>query len=202
MRAALAEFLHDGLRIATEPDVYVPSENTFLLAEHAAVGPGRTVVEVGCGAGLASLVAARSGARAVAIDRNPRAVALTRRNARANGLAVHGAVADLLGPVRPERMDVLLANLGWVPSPREPDARDGFALATQGGPAGMALVARLAEALVAARPRLRGDFEAALVLGTLQDIAGLRARFEAAGFAVSADATRLHEGLVLLELRR
>lgn len=197
----MGEFLHHGLRLATAPEVYVPSENTFLLAEHAAAGPGRTVAEVGCGAGLASLVAARSGARAVALDRNPRAVALALANARRNGLAVHGLVADLLGPLRPERVDVLLANLGYVPSAAVPDPRDGFALATQGGPGGMAVVQRLAEALVAARPRLGPGFEAAIVLSTLQDIGASRGRFEAAGFAVAPDASRLDEGLVLLRLR-
>jgi release factor glutamine methyltransferase len=198
----VADVVHEGLRIRTQPDVYVPSPNTHLLAAHAAAGAGRTVVEVGCGAGLASLVAARSGARAIALDRNPVAVELARANAARNGLRIEGVVADLLGPVRPERIDVLLANLPWVPSPDEPGPEDGFALATRGGPGGMGVLLRLVEALAHGGPRLPEGFEGHLVVATLQDVAAVRALLEQAGFAVDADAAGLDEALVRLHLRR
>ena len=98
-------------------------------------------------------------------------------------------------------MDVLLANLGWVPSPAEPDG-DAHALATRGGPGGVAVLLRLVDALGAARHRLPRGFEARLVLASLQDIGGVRARLEAAGFAVEADASRLRDAaLVLLRAR-
>jgi predicted nicotinamide N-methyase len=49
---------------------------------------GRTVVELGCGLGVPSLVAARAGADVLATDEDPEALELIERNARANGLAV------------------------------------------------------------------------------------------------------------------
>src|SRR3954451_20735942 len=47
---------------------------------------GRRVVELGCGLGLPSLVAARAGADVLATDGDEEALALLERNAHANGL--------------------------------------------------------------------------------------------------------------------
>lgn len=54
---------------------------------------GRTVVELGCGLGLPSLVAARAGATVLATDEDPDALALVELNARENDLAVATAPA-------------------------------------------------------------------------------------------------------------
>lgn len=59
---------------------------------------GARVLELGCGLGLPSLAAARAGARVLATDLSPAAVALTRVNAERNGLAVDVAVADWAVP--------------------------------------------------------------------------------------------------------
>ena len=55
---------------------------------------GAGVVELGCGLGVPSLVAAARGARVTAIDWAPDAIALLHTNAAANGLAVDARVAD------------------------------------------------------------------------------------------------------------
>src|SRR4051794_8072799 len=49
---------------------------------------GRRVVELGCGLGLPSLVAARAGADVLATDADDEALELLERNARENGLSV------------------------------------------------------------------------------------------------------------------
>ena len=66
------------------------------LAEHvAARGLRETrVLEIGCGLGLPSLVAARLGADVVATDWSPAAIALLERNANRNGLRVTAVRAD------------------------------------------------------------------------------------------------------------
>jgi ribosomal protein L11 methyltransferase len=65
-------------------------ETTSLVAKilgEADLG-GRTVLDVGCGSGILALVALRLGAaRAVAVDVDPDAVAVTRENAQRNALA-------------------------------------------------------------------------------------------------------------------
>lgn len=55
---------------------------------------GRRVVELGCGLGLPSIAAARSGAVVTAVDVEPEALELLERNAAANGVAVETGVAD------------------------------------------------------------------------------------------------------------
>jgi predicted nicotinamide N-methyase len=52
---------------------------------------GRRVVELGCGLGLPSLVAANAGAEVLATDADEEALALVGRNARENGLKVDTA---------------------------------------------------------------------------------------------------------------
>lgn len=59
---------------------------------------GMRVLELGCGLGLPSVVAARGGARAVASDWAPEAVAAAQANARRNGVEVEGVVADWRAP--------------------------------------------------------------------------------------------------------
>jgi predicted nicotinamide N-methyase len=73
---------------------------------------GKRIVELGCGLGLPSLAAARAGARVLATDSDPEAVALVEANARDNGIgleamAVDWRVADALVARRP--FDLILA---------------------------------------------------------------------------------------------
>jgi predicted nicotinamide N-methyase len=56
------------------------------------------VVELGCGLGLPSVVAARAGASVLATDAAPEALELVRRNAAANGVRVDTATADWAAP--------------------------------------------------------------------------------------------------------
>jgi 2-polyprenyl-3-methyl-5-hydroxy-6-metoxy-1,4-benzoquinol methylase len=55
---------------------------------------GRRVVELGCGLGLPSLVAARGGADVLATDASPEALVLLERNAELNGLEIETATVD------------------------------------------------------------------------------------------------------------
>lgn len=59
---------------------------------------GMRVVEVGCGLGLPSLVAARAGARVLATDWAPAAVELLRANAARNGAELDAAIIDWASP--------------------------------------------------------------------------------------------------------
>ena len=69
---------------------------------------GLRVVELGCGLGVVSLVAAAHGADVTATDWSVDAVELLRRNAARNGLTVHAEVRDWREPW-PERFDLALA---------------------------------------------------------------------------------------------
>lgn len=83
---------------------------TACLAEVARlVTAGTRVLDVGCGSGALSVVAARLGGQVTAIDIDPLAARTTAANAEANGVAVDVSstpVADVDG-----RFDVVLANI-------------------------------------------------------------------------------------------
>jgi ribosomal protein L11 methyltransferase len=76
-------------------------------------GPGRRVLDVGCGSGVLAVLAARLGAaEVVGVDVDPEAVRATEANAAANGVAALVSarldpVAELTGP-----FDLVVANIG------------------------------------------------------------------------------------------
>ena len=84
-----------------------------MLAEHLLEQPpgaGRLAVELGCGLGLVSLVAAAHGWRVEATDYEETALRFARYNAERNGVPLAGvAHLDWRNPPRDRRFDLVLA---------------------------------------------------------------------------------------------
>jgi predicted nicotinamide N-methyase len=78
------------------------------LAEALPDVRGRRLVELGCGLGVTSLVAAAKGASVTATDWAPEAIELLRQNARRNAIALRAEVRDWREPWA-ERFDLALA---------------------------------------------------------------------------------------------
>jgi predicted nicotinamide N-methyase len=76
--------------------------------EHEDLG-GRRVVELGCGLALPSIAAARAGASVLATDMAPEALALAKRNARANGVRIETTTFDWEAPGDLAPFDLVLA---------------------------------------------------------------------------------------------
>ncbi|MFQ6064499.1 MAG: 16S rRNA (adenine(1518)-N(6)/adenine(1519)-N(6))-dimethyltransferase RsmA [Candidatus Bathyarchaeia archaeon] len=100
-------------------DVYKPAEDTFLLAENLVVGEGEVVLDMGTGCGILGILAAKKGAKVVAVDVNPYAVECARTNAKLNH--VEGKVEIRLGnlyePLKEkEKFDVVIFNPPYLPS--------------------------------------------------------------------------------------
>jgi predicted nicotinamide N-methyase len=90
-----------------------PWPSGLALAAHIATLElfGLTVLELGCGLGLPSLVAASAGAHVRATDWAPDAVACLAANARRNDVSLRCATEDWFGPRRtdPIAFDLVLA---------------------------------------------------------------------------------------------
>ena len=69
------------------PGVFAPTHTSKTIAEALEVGADDTVIDVGCGSGVLSFVAARMGAgRVVGCDISEEAVEMARLNAKRLGL--------------------------------------------------------------------------------------------------------------------
>lgn len=169
--------------IALHADVYRPSDDTFLLAQavHAEVAGRRGLhfLEVGCGAGLVSMVAARAGCVVTCTDANPQAVALAAHNAKQNGLSVHAVETDLLAGLRGP-FDLVAFNPPYLPT--DPDERlpGVINLAFDGGRDGNETVLRFA-AQLGALPRRPACV--LVVHSSLSDPGPLRKVMSAFGYA-------------------
>ncbi|MGY4962072.1 putative protein N(5)-glutamine methyltransferase [Streptomyces sp. 900105245] len=143
-----------GLRITVETGVFVPRRRTeFLVDQALAAAPeAGVVVDLCCGSGAlgAALAAALDGAEVHAADIDPAAVRCARRNLAAVGGRAHqGDLYDALPAGLRGRVDVLTANVPYVPTAEVPllpaEARDHEPLvALDGGADGLDVLRRVA----------------------------------------------------------
>jgi hypothetical protein len=98
--------------------VFHPTHTSRTLAEALEISPGDTVIDVGCGSGVLSFVAARLGAeRVIGCDLSAEAVEIARRNATRLGLQdrVEFRVGNLLDPCAGERASVIIGDVSGIP---------------------------------------------------------------------------------------
>ena len=92
-----------------------PTTQLCLEALEARMRPGLDVLDLGCGSGILAIAAAKLGAsKVLALDTDPLAIAATRDNATANGVAGKiavepGSLESVLGSAR--RFDLALVNI-------------------------------------------------------------------------------------------
>jgi SAM-dependent methyltransferase len=78
----------------------------------------RSTLDLGCGCGIQSLLAAHHSERVTATDINPRAIAMTRLNAALNGINnIDILEGSYFEPVEGQTFDLILANLPYVITP-------------------------------------------------------------------------------------
>ncbi|MFH1330696.1 MAG: 50S ribosomal protein L11 methyltransferase [Actinomycetota bacterium] len=148
---------------------FVPSTLSMLLADVLEVRDGDEVIDMGCGSGILSIVAAKLGAaRVIGVDLAADVVEVASRNAARQGVAevttfLHG---DLFEPLpREVRADVIIGDVSGIPDPLAVES-GWFPGGRGGGARGSELPIRM---LRAARERLRSGGRLFLPTGSLQD---------------------------------
>jgi 16S rRNA G1207 methylase RsmC len=108
--------------ILINPGVFSPTHTSRTIAEALEIGPRDTVIDVGCGSGVLSFVAARLGAkRVIGCDISEEAVEAASRNAARLGLddRVEFRAGSLLdgGPTGAELPRMMLESIGDTLAP-------------------------------------------------------------------------------------
>jgi release factor glutamine methyltransferase len=112
-----------GLPFLVAPSVLIPRPETEHVVEKvvqlAPLFPRPRIVDVGTGSGAIAIAVAHEwpSAAITAVDISAAALELARRNAERIGFAdrIRFFQADLLGPVRDERFDIVVSNPPYVP---------------------------------------------------------------------------------------
>lgn len=122
-------FLGRRLQVLQPRAGYRAAMDPVLLAAAVPARAGQAVLELGCGAGVASLCLGRrvAGLDLWGLERQPAYADLARRNAARNGLAVQvltGDLAALPGPLR-RGFDHVMANPPYYAPAAGTPARDG-----------------------------------------------------------------------------
>lgn len=101
------------LRYHLDGEVDLASRKTAFIATSAEwirstfeLGPGRSVIDLGCGPGLYANRLARSGAKVLGIDFSERSIEYARAEAHREGIEVDYAVADYLAYETDQRFDL------------------------------------------------------------------------------------------------
>jgi release factor glutamine methyltransferase len=123
--------------------VQPPKAGSHFFCRHLGVAAGERMLEIGAGLGLAAVLAARAGARVVATDIVPAAVAAIRANAALNGVSIDVRLGDAYAPVAGERFDLIASNPPQMPTPAGRERADATAAADNGGPDGWEILDRI-----------------------------------------------------------
>lgn len=143
----MVEITYAGVTYATDPDVYVPNDDTFLLADVVERLPPGRLLDIGTGCGFVALVAARCGHKVVATDVNPTAVALAKKNAAANGLGIDVRHADLFTGLDVREFDAITFNPPYLPTKTHERLPGPLNAAFDGGPTGRSVLERFLKRL-------------------------------------------------------
>jgi len=148
---------------------FAPSAVSVLLADVLEVDDGDVVIDVGCGSGILSIVAAKLGAaRVIGVDTAPDVVEVGSLNAARQGVSKLTTFlrGDLFEPL-PEgvRANVIIGDVSGIPDSLAVES-GWFPNRRGGGARGSELPIRM---LQAARERLRAGGRLFLPTGSLQD---------------------------------
>jgi SAM-dependent methyltransferase len=135
--------------ILLNPGVFHPTHTSRTLADALEISPEDTVIDVGCGSGVLSFVAARLGAkRVVGCDISEPAVVAARENASRLGLAdrVEFRAGSLLEPVRDLSASVLIGDVSGIPD-EIAEVAGWFPDGRAGGPTGAELPMMMLESI-------------------------------------------------------
>jgi len=192
-----------GLKLEIPEEIYVPSDDTYLLIENLKVIPSDLVLEIGTGSGIVALIAAVTAKKVVATDISPIAVNYARNNAIKNHLEskLEIRMGNLFEPINEkESFDIILFNAPYLPenSGLTHNNADWLQNAWNGGKAGRKLIDPF---ILQCKKHLASSGRVQLVQSSLSNITKSFELFQNQGFQVEISASKsfFFEKIVILE---
>ena len=120
--------------INTHENVYVPAEDSYLLAENLEIKEGQSVLEIGTGSGIVAMYASRLTDKITVSDINFDACELARKNFEANNIEnIEILFGNMFEPVEKRKFDVILFNTPYLPIEDDEVIDDTINYAFDGG---------------------------------------------------------------------
>ena len=120
--------------INTDDNVYIPAEDSYLLADNLQIKKGQSVLEIGTGSGIVAMYASKLTDNITVTDINFDACELARKNFEANGIeSIEILFGNLFEPVKNRKFDVILFNTPYLPTEDGEVLEDTINYAFDGG---------------------------------------------------------------------
>ena len=120
--------------INTDDNVYVPAEDSYLLADNLEIKKGQSVLEIGTGSGIVAMYASRLTDDITVTDINFDACELARKNFAENGIEnIEILWGNLFEVVENRKFDVILFNTPYLPTEDGEVLEDTINYAFDGG---------------------------------------------------------------------
>lgn len=193
----------EGLDLELIPEVYEPSDDSFLLMKYSKMLEG-SVLDVGCGSGIQSLVNAKCNPdnSVTGIDINPKAVECSIRNARINGIEnAQFFESDLFEKVPENKFDGIIFNPPYLPTSKEEKINGKINDAFDGGKDGRLVVDRF---LMQFGKYLSPDGKLLLLQSSLNNLEKTEEMLGKKGFGVKIidESSFFFEKLYVVEAKR
>ena len=134
-------FHYHNLHITLDTHVYNPAEDTFLLLESIQYTTQETILEIGTGCGIISLVCAYEGATVIATDINPYALHLTQANQQILKGEIQLVQGSLFTMIQPDALfDIIIFNPPYLPTTTKEQLPGWINAAFDGGKTGTIVI--------------------------------------------------------------
>lgn len=177
---------YKDIKYQTHPQVYEPSEDTFLLADNLEVERMSRALEIGTGTGLIAILASRKARMVIATDINPYALDCTLKNIIVNkAYNVELRKGNLFESVKDEKFDLILFNTPYLPTSEDETVDGELDAAWNGGPSGREVIDRF---LCEMKDHLNPGGKVQMVQSTLSGNEETLEKLEELGFKASITA--------------
>jgi release factor glutamine methyltransferase len=120
--------------IDTDDNVYIPAEDSYLLADNLEIKKGQSVLEIGTGTGVVAMYASKLTDSITVTDINFDACELARKNFEQNSIEnIEILFGNLFEPVKNRKFDVILFNTPYLPTEEGEVLDDTINYAFDGG---------------------------------------------------------------------